>query len=631
MRCRQAALAVAVFVLSTAAAVNSVCAQEKIIRILPPDEKTIKVREPESIPHVRIPDTADPPTVSNPQWDTSVQTLGLDEAIRVTLANSQVIRVLSGVTAASSGATIYDTAIVDTSIDTAKARFDPTVSVQNTFTRTDTPSGQIDPLDPSQAFIPSIPVSGYDMNLGLSKINSFGGTTSLGVNVNPTLTRINIPFMIAVPPGTVSPFSLPLNPQTPTSVTLGYTQPLLQGGGVQANLAPIIIARLNTERSFFQFKDNVQQSVRSVIQAYWAVVFARTDVWARRQQVEQGGEALRRAEGRFRAGLADVSEVAQARTSLANFKATLIVSEATLLNSEAALANLMRLPPTIHLVPLSPPSPNLIKVDWHEVLRVAQQYRPDLIELELILEADRQMLIQARNQARPKMDATLQYTWNGLEGTMPNGGELSTFGGSFTNWSLGVNFAVPLGLRQGRAALRQQEVILFRDQANLDQGVLNATHLLALRVRNLAQYYDEYKAYKEARLAARINLDRQVESYRRGRTILLNVLQAITDWGNAVSSESQTLTQYDTELANLEAETGTILETHGIRFAEERYASLGPLGGLGHKKPYPDALPPGPNQDQYPTGNKPAEQFFDLQDPLKTKPAPEGMPPPNPR
>src|SRR5581483_618416 len=101
--------------------------------------------------------------------------------------------------------------------------------------------------------------------------------------------------------------------------------------------------------------------------------------------------------------------------------------------------------------------------------------------------------------ARPRLDATMQYTWNGLEGTMPNSGEISAFGGSFTNWSLGVNFSVPLGLRQGRAVLRQQELILFRDQANLEQAVHNATHTLALRVRNIAQFYDEYVAYRNAR------------------------------------------------------------------------------------------------------------------------------------
>jgi outer membrane protein TolC len=479
----------------------------------------------------------------------------LDDAIRVALANSQVVRILTGTTASPSGATIYDPAITNTTIDTAKARFDPTVNVNNTFSRTNRPAANFDPLDPTRAFFFGAPTQSYDMNLGVSKVNSLGGTTSLNVDVNPMRTSNSL-----VP--------LPLNPETTSSIALNYTQPLLNGGGTRANLAPIVIARLNTERSFFQFKNSLQQAVQGVIQAYWNLVFARTDVWARSRQVEQGEEALRRAEARLRAGLADVAEVSQARTALANFKATLIGSQANVLNQESALNNMMGLPAVDHLLPLSPPVDSRLDVQWTEVLGLAEEHRPDLIELKLILEADRQMLYVARNQARPTLNAIGTLRWNGLEGVMPNGNEISTFGGQFTEWTMGVNFSVPLGLRQGRAGLRQQELIIFRDQANLDEGLLNTTQLLALRVRNLAQFYEQYLAFKEARVAARINLDRQLENYRRGRSILLNVLQAITDWGNAVSSESQSLTQYNAELANLEEETGTILETHGIRFFE---------------------------------------------------------------
>jgi outer membrane protein TolC len=590
------------------AAPETVWGQEKVVRLLPPDVKTIQVRDPALLPHAQLPQVPPPATVTNPQWDAASVSLGLDDAIQTALANSQVIRILTGVTASASGATIYDVAITNTTIDEAKGRFDPTVDVRNTFSRQNSPQGAFDVLDPTRAFIQGPPTQSYEMNLGVSKINSLGGTARLGVNINPMRTQTDL---------------LPLNPQTRSSIELSYIQPLLQGAGTRANLAPIIIARLNTERSFFQFKDNVQQSVRSVIQAYWGLVFARTDVWARRMQVEQGEEALRRAEGRLRAGLADLAEVAQARSALANFKATLIASLANVLNQEMALANIIGLAPSTHLVPFSPPSPARLKINWDEVVKLAEEHRPDLIELKLILEADQQMLIQARNQARPKLDAVMLYRWNGLEGTLPNRSEAEAFGGRFTEWNFGVNFSVPLGLRQSRATLRGKELVLARDQANLDQGLHSASHLLALRIRNLDQFYDQYQAYQEARLAARANLDRQLENYRRGRSILLNVLQAITDWGNSVSSESQSLTQYNIELANLEQETGTILETHGIRFAEERFASLGPLGGLGKKRDYPQATPPGPNEPKYPKATRAAENFFDLEDPLKPKAEPK--------
>lgn len=614
-------LSLALLASLAAIAENRLAAQElkePVIRILPPDQKNIQVRDPLAFRPMRYPMRGTPPTVSDPHWNDQGFRIGLDDAIRTALHNSAVVRVLAGVTAAPSGSTIYDAAVTNTTIDQAKARFDPNLTLNNTFSKTQVPAAVLDPLDPSQAFFYSPALSGYDMALSATKTNSFGGTASLSVNVNP----------ITATPGT----GFPLNPETPTTVTLGYTQPLLQGAGTKANLAPIIIARLNTERSFFQFKDSMQQSVRSVIQAYWGLVFARTDMWARRRQVEQGEEALKRAQARREAGLADIGEVAQAETALDNFKGTLIASESNELNQEAALADLLGMPPSTRFTPLTPPNSERIPVQWDAILKLAEERRPDLIELKLIIEADQQALYQARSNARPILNASFQYSWNGLEGRMPNGVELATTADQFTSWSAGINFSVPFGLRAGRAGLRMSELTLARDQANLEEGVHNAAHSLALQMRNLAEYYEEYVVYRSGRVAARLNLDRQLENYRRGRSILLNVLQAITDWGNAVSAESQALTSYQTELALVEQETGTILETHGVRFWEERYRSLGPLGGLGHGQCYAKALPPTPNSVKYPKDNQPAEEFFDLQDPLKTPfiPGEPDLPSPRP-
>jgi outer membrane protein TolC len=596
-------------ILSLLACLGSAFGQEKVIRILPPDEKSINVPPDSSFSPVPLPTAPNPPTVSDANWDQPAVPIGLDEAIRTTLANSQVIRILNGVTAVASGATIYDPAITLPTIDQAKARFDPTFSVNNTFSRLSPPAGVLDPLDPTRALIEAFPTNNYTFDTSLSKTNSLGGTAKLEALVIPSRTR---------------GVFMPLNPQTSSSIQLSYTQPLLQGAGIRANLAPIVIARLNTERSYFQFKDNVQQSVRSMIQGYWTLVFARTDLWARQQQVNQLKKTLEYSENRFRFGIANAGEVSQATTSLRNFEAIMIASQANVLNQEAALTNVMDLPPGAHLVPYTYPTKNRLEVKWDDIVKLAEDHRPDLIELKLILDADRQMLIQAENQARPQLNGTMLYSWNGLEGTIPNGAEISRFGGTLNQWTFGVNFSVPLGLRQSRAALRQQELTLFRDQANLDQGLHSAGQSLALQVRNLAQFYDQYLVFQKAREAAQKTLDYQLTRFHvgaagKGQTIFLEVLQAITDWVNAVSAESQSLTQYNGELALLEQETGTILESHGIRFFEERFMSLGPLGRVGRMRDYPQSMPPTPNEPKYPQAKNPAENFFELQDPLKTK------------
>src|SRR5690606_7348288 len=188
-----------------------------------------------------------------------------------------------------------------------------------------------------------------------------------------------------------------------------------------------------------------------------------------------------------------------------------------------------------------------------------------IIELKLVLEADQQQLLLARNQAQPRLDAVALYRWNGLEGRMPDGTMIGTDGSEFTDWTLGVNFSVPLGLRQGRAGVRRQELLIMRDRANLEQAVHAATHELAATLRLHDSRYEQYLAYRTMREAAQINLEQQFAEYAAGRAIFLNLLEAIADWGNAVTPEAQTLTHYSTTLAILESNTGTILETHGVR------------------------------------------------------------------
>jgi outer membrane protein TolC len=590
------------------------------------EQRHVRYRDPASLPNVYVPATAPPATVSHPLPKDAERPLSLDEAIRLALDNSQVVRQLAGVVAVSSGRTIYDPAITNNTIDQQRAPFDPTTTVNNTFSRIEPPFAArvpldpLDPLGPQQTVIGTTKTQNHNVTTGVAQRNLLGGTSQLQFGNDASR---------------FSPGVFPLNPQNRYATELSYTQPLLRGAGVLANRVPIVLARIDTERSFFQLRDSLQELVRGVIEAYWQVVFARTDVWAREIQVRQAEEAFARAEARFRASMADITETSQARAALAQFRANLIASRANLLSREAALAGILGLPTTepLALQPTTPPTSEQVPFDWSQVTEVAQIRRPDLIELKLILEADQQRLILARNQMQPSLDLVGLYRWNGLEGTTPEQTTLSTNGGQATDWTVGVNFSVPLFLRAERAGVRSAELVLTRDRAVLEQGVQSARQILANNFRNLDQFYAQYEAYTEAREAAKDNLERQFAAYQVGvEVIFLNVLQAISDWGNSVSLQAQALTQYNIELANLERETGTILETHAVFMFEDRYCSLGPLWiDRKHGRLYPRAIQPGENADRYPPGDGASEQFFDLNDyPRRLPPTDEPLPYPPP-
>jgi hypothetical protein len=299
--------------------------------------------------------------------------------------------------------------------------------------------------------------------------------------------------------------------------------------------------------------------------------------------------------------------------AFANFQASLISAEANLLNREAALRNVLGLPPTVpaRIIPVTPPSSERLPIDWDFIVDLAEERRPDLLQLKLIIESDVAQLRQAENFALPSVDAVALQRFNGLEGRTPTGDRIGTSGDQFTDWTLGINVTVPLGLRQSRAVLRRQELLLARDRANLDLGLHNTIHILAANTRNLDQFYEQYLAFRQVREAAEINLEVQSKKFGSGLSIFLNVLQAITDWGNSVSAEAQSLAQYNSELANLERETGTILETHGVELYEDQFSSRGPCF---KDRCYPLSIFPGDNSERYPTSDEPAENFFNLKE-----------------
>jgi outer membrane protein TolC len=582
-----------------------------------PEQRSISIRPPSHLPTQSVSQAAQLDTVAMPVAKSPIH-ISLDDALSVAIRNSEVIRVLGGNQATSSGSTIYDAAISNTAIDDQQATFDPFISWNHSFNRTEFPSALLDPMVAELARIDGSRTDGYNMTAGLTKKTMSGATVDFGVNTNPTRSQLGL---------------FALNPQNRHSLDLSVTQPLYRGGGIGANRAAIIVARIDTERSFFQYKDAVQEMVRGVIEAYWSLVSVRTERWAREQQVKQARFAYEQAEGRFQAGTVSRGIVAQARVSLGNFKNSMLLAQNNVIQREAALRNILGLPPVDgkELIPTTSPTNERVKFKWDELLAIAEANRPDIVQLKLALQSDEQQVLLARNRAMPTIDASALYRWNGLNGRTPSGADISTSGGENTDWAFGVNFSVPLTLRQERATLRRQELIVARDRAHLRQGIHGMVHSLATDIRSLEQFYLQYQELHDIRNDARLNLQERRERWSAGGVggiSFVDFLLAITDWGNTVSQEAQLLASYNTQLASIERATGTILESHGIRFYEEQNCQMGPWGSRGKGRMYPSAMRPSSNEPRYgtdPNSREPAERFFQLDDPLLDSPLRENL------
>lgn len=145
-------------------------------QLLPDDERHIRWHQEESVSAFHRGTGPAPVTVATKEIEQSERLMTLDEAIRLTLQHSEVIRVLTGVSAVSSGQTIYDTAIATTPIDQAKALFDPVFSANSSFRHNEFPG-----LNPLGTAIINSQTGGNDTSVGLNDLNTFGGILNLGV------------------------------------------------------------------------------------------------------------------------------------------------------------------------------------------------------------------------------------------------------------------------------------------------------------------------------------------------------------------------------------------------------------------------------------------------------------------
>ena len=101
------------------------CAPGSPMALYFPEQRHFAIRDTGQMPPAPLPPVAAPLTVASPTPVSAPEELSLDLAIHIALSNSQVVRILTGVTATASGQTIYDAAISNTHIDVAKAVFDP--------------------------------------------------------------------------------------------------------------------------------------------------------------------------------------------------------------------------------------------------------------------------------------------------------------------------------------------------------------------------------------------------------------------------------------------------------------------------------------------------------------------------
>ncbi len=423
-------------------------------------------------------------------------------------------------------------------------------------------------------------------------------------------------------------------------------QPLLQGAGVEYNRIAgpgakpgvyngVLVARIRTDISAADFEAGLRDFVANVENAYWDLYFAYRDLDVKIQARDEALETWRRvralnlAGGGARKG-GEADKEAQAREQYFRFQADVenalmgFPEEGTrayngtapgtfraipgVQLAERRLRLLMGLPATGNqlLRPADEPTMTPIVFDWSSLTVEALFRREELRRQRWLLKSRELELVASRNFLRPNLDLDARYGLRGFGHELADSdpGQQSSYSNLFTadhqEWQVGLEFSMPLGFRQGNAAVRNAELRLGQARTVLCEGERTVISELSAAVAEVDRAYALLQTDIYRTKAAKDQLAALTAVYQAKQEGFFEVLDAQRRLSEAISHYYQSRVQYALAIRNVHFEKGSLLDYCDVSLAEGAWPDKAYRDAMrraehrGHEKSidYAFAVPP---------------------------------------
>ncbi|MCA9072627.1 MAG: TolC family protein, partial [Planctomycetaceae bacterium] len=328
------------------------------------------------------------------------------------------------------------------------------------------------------------------------------------------------------------------------------------------------------------FKEALLEQVRNIEEAYWSLQASYTTLQALDQILPLLEDAVRIEELRLQAELVTIAEVARVRLQRNEFQQERVRVLADIQRAEYTLRTLLGLPVESRqkFMPIEPPRVEWDNLSLDQSLATAMSYRPDIVQRRLRVRVRELEWKIADNQVFPQWDLTALYRASGISNQFEE-----TFdqiaATKYADWTVGMEFSVPLGNRAARSSRAAAEDQLHRERALYHQHIKNVSYELADLIRDLKATSKEYELAHQ-RVAdsqdwvrtARLRFS-SPPSAGRSEDWLLVALDdyqfALRRHIDAVVDASRLLGEYNSLLARLGEAQGTLLEQRLVELDDD--------------------------------------------------------------
>ncbi|MBI1846549.1 MAG: TolC family protein [Candidatus Rokubacteria bacterium] len=394
-----------------------------------------------------------------------------------------------------------------------------------------------------------------------------------------------------------------LNPQFQSSVVFGLTQPLLKGFGPAVNTWRIKVAGNQVRIAHYQLQARVSSVLAEAENTYWDLAMASKNLEIRGRALELTRQLARRTEELVSEGILAETALLQARTSVLQRDADLVVAKNMRQEAERRLRDLLNFAPedAPSLVALDEPSPEARNVDVAQAVKDALSHRPELSQAELDLKNKELALLFAKNQVLPQLNFFSSYGLTGLSGTPVPQSQTATVtipiinnisitrdvtitsasappraaGGywtavhnllsaDFPTWKVGFNLSFPLGNVAAQSQLEKAELEKRRSELvakNVERAIAIGVEGLGAQLQSTFNVIQVARAVRE-QVQQRLDVTR--EKFQLGLASVSEVIEAQRDLVTSEQDEWRAIIDYNKVFVLFEQATGALLAKYRV-------------------------------------------------------------------
>ena len=380
------------------------------------------------------------------------------------------------------------------------------------------------------------------------------------------------------------------NPSYRSSFQGSYTQPLLRGFKIDSTRQQIQVTRINRDIADIDLRQLLTNTVSSVQDAYWDLVYATGTLEVQRQALELAETLIRDNEARVEIGTMAPIEIVSARSEAAQRRQSLAQAEQNLATAELALKQLIVGGTddeywAATLNPVDLPTLEVPAIDLEEAIRTALDERTDIARSRRQLDINNVNLSSLSNSRLPAVDLVGTYQLQGQGGTRFNrtglggtvfqeipGGISDAFNQlydvDFPTWNLQLTVSYPLGQSAADAQYARARIQVQQVQAQLRQlGLQVATEVTnaVLQIQGIAR---RIEASTAARELATEQLAAEQSKFAAGLQTNFFVVQAQRDLATAQDTELRAILDQQKALVEFDRVQRTSLSGAGISIVQ---------------------------------------------------------------